>query len=192
MREEIDLPIQGPNVVIMPRKIIRRWMPDPKKITKQKGLRWLGPVLDDPNLFHLTRHSVSTAMLVGLFTAFIPVPFQMPLAAVLAFWLGCNLPISVALVWITNPLTIPAIFYGSYMVGTILLGVEPVEFTIQIDWHWIKTEGIKIWQPLLVGSLSCGVALGGLGYLATRLLWRWHVVYNWEKRKQIRRDNQNS
>ena len=153
-------------------------------------MRWLGPILDDPNLFHLTRHSVSTAMLAGLFTAFIPLPFQMPLAAILAFWLGCNLPISLALVWITNPVTVLPIFTGCYWLGSWLLGVETLDITVQIDWQWIKTEGINIWQPLLIGSLFCGIVFGGVGYFGTHLLWRWHVVYNWEKRKQARKNSQ--
>ena len=165
----------------MPRKIIRRWMPDPHKIANHKGLRWLGPLIDDPNLFHLTRHSVSLAFLVGVFMAFIPLPGQMLVAALLALWLRCNLPISVALVWITNPITIPPMFYGTYLIGTLLMGVEPVQFTIEMDWHWLK-----IWKPLVIGSLSCGVVFGTASYFAVRLFWRWHVVYNWEKRKQAR------
>ncbi|MCV6605277.1 MAG: DUF2062 domain-containing protein [Porticoccaceae bacterium] len=168
----------------MPRKLIRRWMPDPDKVTRQRGLRWLGPLLEDPNLFHLTRHSVSLAFLVGVFMAFMPIPGQMVVAALLALWLRCNLPISVGLVWITNPLTIPPMFYGTYLVGTLLMGIEPIELTIEMDWEWLKTEGAKIWKPLLVGSLSCGVVFSALSYWGIRLLWRWHVVYNWEKRKR--------
>ena len=170
----------------MPRHIIRRWMPDPHKIINHKGLRWLGSLIDDPNLFHLTRHSVSLAFLVGIFMAFIPLPGQMLAAALFALWLRCNLPISVGLVWITNPLTIPPMFYGTYLLGTLLLGVEPIQFTIEMDWQWFKTEGAKIWKPLIVGSLSCAVLLGAGSYFAVQLFWRWHVIRNWERRKQAR------
>jgi uncharacterized protein (DUF2062 family) len=37
---------------------------------------------------------------VGLFCAFIPVPFQMLLAAPSAIIFSANLPVSIALVWI--------------------------------------------------------------------------------------------
>lgn len=170
----------------MPRKLIRRWMPDPHKIAQHKGLSWLGNLLDDPNLFHLTRDSVSLAFMIGLFMAFVPIPFQMVVAALLSLWLRANMPIAVALVWITNPLTIPPMFFGAYRVGVLLLGMEPLEFTIDLSWEWLKTAGSQVWLPLLVGSLSCGVAFGAIGYFAIRGLWRWHVVYNWEKRKEAR------
>jgi uncharacterized protein (DUF2062 family) len=48
---------------------------------------------------------------VGLFCAFIPVPFQMLLAAPSAIIFSANLPVSIALVWITNPITMPPIFF---------------------------------------------------------------------------------
>lgn len=173
----------------MPRKYIRRWMPDPHKVVNHKGLRWLGPIIDDPNLFHLTRHSVSLAFFVGLFMAFIPIPFQMVIAALLALWLRCNLPISVALVWLTNPVTIPPLFFCTYLFGTVLLGVEPIDIHIKLNWEWLRVEGSKVWLPLLVGSLASGLLVGSIGFFAIRGIWRWHVVRNWEKRKRKRKQS---
>ena len=82
----------------MPRRSIKRFMPDPDSIKKHKSLRFLGSLLHDPNLWHLNRHSVARAMAVGLFAAFIPMPFQMLLAASLAILVRSNMPISVGLV----------------------------------------------------------------------------------------------
>lgn len=182
----------------MPRKYIRRWMPDPHKIANHKGLRWLGPLIDDPNLFHLTRHSVSTAMFVGIFMAFIPIPFQMLVAGLMALWLRCNLPISVVLVWITNPVTIPPLFYASYKLGIWMLGIEPTQIEFHADWEilweWLKqVDGAQLQEwlhniglPFLLGTFTYGLVLGGIGYFAVRWLWRWHVVNSWEKRKKSR------
>jgi len=91
----------------MPKKLLKRFFPSQEFIQKHPSLSFLGPVLQDPNLFHLNRYSVSMAFLVGMFLAFFPAPGQMVLAGFVAFWLRCNLPIAIALVWITNPITIP-------------------------------------------------------------------------------------
>jgi uncharacterized protein (DUF2062 family) len=47
----------------------------------------------------------------------------MLLAALAAVLLRCNLPLSVALVWLTNPLTVPAIFFIAYQVGALIIDV---------------------------------------------------------------------
>ena len=96
----------------MPKKIIKRMMPDHQTIKENKYLKIFGNLLHNANLWHLNRHSVAKAFAVGLFFAFIPVPFQMVLAAGLAIIVHANLPLSIALVWITNPLTMPFIFYA--------------------------------------------------------------------------------
>ncbi|MFO8025863.1 MAG: DUF2062 domain-containing protein, partial [Thiohalophilus sp.] len=121
----------------MPRKFIRKFMPDHDKIRNHVQLnRIFGTLLHDPNLLHLNRRSVSSAFAVGLFMAFVPVPFQMLLAAAAAIIVRCNLAIAVALVWITNPVTMGPIFFFCYKVGTWFLGapVHAVEFAP--SWEW--------------------------------------------------------
>ncbi|WP_159217560.1 DUF2062 domain-containing protein, partial [Klebsiella pneumoniae] len=79
-------------------------------------------VLYNPNLWCLNRRSAAGAFAVGLFMAFVPLPSQMIMAAGLAIVLGVNLPLSIALVWITNPITMPVIFYFTYKLGAWLMG----------------------------------------------------------------------
>ena len=42
----------------MPRKTLRRWLPDPHKIVESRAIHWMGPLFKDPNLFHINRTSI--------------------------------------------------------------------------------------------------------------------------------------
>ncbi len=172
----------------MPRRLIKRYLPDPHKIRDHKHLRCLGSLLHDPNILHLNRHSVSGAFAVGLFFAFMPMPFQMLLAAIGAIIARVNLPISVALVWITNPLTIPPMFYFAYLVGTWILGTPPVGGEFEFTAERIGQELSEIWKPLLLGSFVCGVVSATTGYLAIQIIWRWLVRRSWKQRCRKRRE----
>ena len=176
----------------MPRKLFKRWLPDPKKIRETPGLRFLGTLLHDPNLFHLNRHSVSVAFFVGLFVCFLPTPGQMALAALGALLFRCNLPIAVALIWISNPLTFPVIFYAAYKVGARVLGRPHGHFTFELSWDWLTSGFVAIWEPLLLGCLMFGVFFGAAGYLLIQWFWRWHVADRWKQRRERRQKKDGS
>ncbi|WP_207061089.1 DUF2062 domain-containing protein [Motiliproteus sp. SC1-56] len=170
----------------MPRRIIKRYLPDEAKIKEHPHLSKLGSLLHDPNLWHLNRSSVSLAFLVGVFCAFLPIPMQMLVAALLAIWVRSNLPVSVGLVWITNPLTMPPIFYFTYKVGALLLDRPVREIHIELSLAWLTQEVSQVWWPLLLGSVVCGVIFAVLSYLAVRYLWVWHVGRSWRRRQKDR------
>ena len=170
----------------MTKKFIRRYLPDPHKIRDHKHLRLFGKLLHDPNLWHLNRHSVSGAAAVGLFMAFVPMPFQMIPSAALAIYLRVNLPISVALVWLTNPITTPPIFYFCYQLGAWVLQTPVQPVTFELSWGWLTSELQRVWKPFLLGSLIVSTASAAAGYFGMQWLWRWHVIRDWEKRKRKR------
>ena len=170
----------------MPRKIIHRFLPDIGKLLQRPSLRWINSLSHDPNFLHLNRHSVSLAVFVGIFCAFMPLPGQTLLAAFMCFWLGANLPIGIILIWISNPLTIPPMFYLTHQLGSFLLNSDPIEFTVTLSWEWFSNIGSAILLPLLAGSLLSGIILSSAGYFAVRALWRWKVIKNWEARKDAR------
>ena len=68
----------------MPRKFLRKYLPDPMRIQEHKHLRMFGQRLADPNLWHLNRRSIAGGTAIGLFCAMLPMPFQMLPAAALA------------------------------------------------------------------------------------------------------------
>lgn len=150
------------------------------------SVRIFGSLLHDPNLWHLNRRSVTVAFFIGLFTAFVPVPTQMILAALTAIALRANLPLSVMLVWITNPVTMPAIFFFAYKIGALLLNQPPSDFAFELSWTWLSNELIDKWQPFLLGCLLSGLFCGLLGASTMHILWRVAVIHRWRKRQQQR------
>lgn len=163
-------------------------MPDPKKLYNIKGFNRVAHWFQDPNLWHLNRNSVAKAFFIGPFWAAMPMPWQMLTAAISAMLLRANLPLSVALVWISNPITMGPIWYFNYRIGALLLGEhakDNVQFEMSLD--WLGHSFIAIWQPLLLGSLVVGLALGSIGYLTIHLLWRIQVNLSWRKRLSDRR-----
>ena len=172
----------------MPKHLIKRIMPNAETIRNHKHLRVFGTLLHSANLWHLNRRSASGAFAVGLFMAFMPVPFQMVLAAAAAIIFQVNLPLSVALVWISNPVTMPAIFYFTYLVGTWLIGAPQGEFHFELTTEWLVQGLGAIWQPFLLGCFICGAIASIAAYTMIRGLWRWNVVKQWEARK-VKRHN---
>ena len=170
----------------MARNLLKRFIPTPAAIKSNPALQFLGDLLHDPNLFHLNRHSVSVAFFWGLFIALLPIPGQMPVAAGAALVFRCNLPICVALSWITNPLTMPFFFFITYQVGSLVLQSQPLMVEPKLTWDWLANEFGHLWRPLLAGSVLTGLIFGTLGYLGMQLYWRWHVSHNWKKRKKSR------
>ena len=170
----------------MPRQTLKSFLPSPAKMRRSGTLDPLGEWVYASNLWHLNRYSASMAFFVGLFLAFMPVPGQMFLAAAGAVLLRCNLPLSVGLVWVTNPLTVPAVFFIAYRVGALLIDVpvQDVQFALTIE--WFQHGLLRVWKPLLVGCLLCGLFFGSLGYFVINVLWRLRVVKQWRKRARRR------
>lgn len=144
-------------------------------------------MFQDPNLWHLNRHSASGAFGIGLFFAFWPVPFQMWLSAFAAIPLRVNLPLSIATVWLTNPLTMPPIFYGAYKVGAWVLGTDVGEFEFQLSWEWLMGSVNTIGPAFLLGCMICSVVFGSLGYATMNFLWRRSVIKSWQARRAKRK-----
>ena len=170
----------------MPRRLFKRYMPDPTSIREHKSLRFLGKLLHDPNLWHLNRHSVARGMAVGLFAAFLPIPAQMLVAAALAVVVRGYMPIAVSLVWLTDPITMPAVFFCTYQAGAWLMDVPARHLPDELTWEWISGELATLWQPFLLGSVVVGLVLGVIAYFGVMMYWRWWVSRQWARRKKKR------
>ena len=100
-----------------------------------------------------------------------------------------NLPISVILVWISNPLTIAPIFYLAYKVGSVFIDPVGGEFHFDLSWQWLSEGLVHHWQPFLLGCVLCGLFAGLLGSTMARIAWRRHTLKRWHDRR-LKRQNQ--
>lgn len=156
-------------------------MPKPREILDSNHLRVFGTLLQDPNLWHLNRRSASGAFAVGLFIMYLPPLGQMFMAAAAAIKLRVNLPIAVSLVWVSNPITIPPMFYLAYAIGAALLGrqIRTFEPAFWLDWH----NWLGVVEPVLLGSLICATFCSVAGYLTIQILWRWSLMRQLRRRR---------
>lgn len=161
-------------------KMMHKFIPDPEVIKRHKSLQFLGDKLHDPNLWHLNRRSISMAFAVGLFFAWVPTPTQMAFAAAAAIYFRSHLPISVALVWVTNPLTMPPLFYFAYQIGLDVLN-QPQQGEFSLD---AVLSGLgDVWQPFLLGCAIMGVISSVVGYFGIQAFWAYHVKKKWATRR---------
>ena len=166
----------------MPRNFLKKLF-NTQKLKEDSSFSIFGEFIHDQNLWHMRRRSVAGACAIGLFCAFIPIPIQMIIAAGLAIIFRCNLPISVALVWVTNPITMTPLFLLAYKVGTFLTDTHLGPFEFELSLNWLFTELRERWKPFLVGCLFSGTVAGLFGFIVARIMWRIHVVSFWRKRK---------
>jgi uncharacterized protein len=159
----------------MSKKLFKKYIPHRDVITGNRWIKKLGPRLQEPSLWHINRRSCAGGLAVGIFFAFVPVPFQMLLAAVAAIFFKVNILIAVPVVWISNPVTVPVMFYFCYLLGVELLNIEAGEFFFELSWQWLATGLGAIWQPFLLGCLVAGVVCSILGYVFVRVIWRYHI-----------------
>ncbi len=131
------------------------------------------------------RKMVSRAVFLGVFIAFIPMPMQM--ALVLAFMplLRFNVPIALAICWLSNPFTMPPMYYMEYMTGAFFLGTEvaPVEMTLE----WFSQNFDNIFIPLYTGTFFYAILGSFSSYWVVNHFWRSSV----HKDKKLHRNERN-
>jgi uncharacterized protein (DUF2062 family) len=152
---------------------LKKKLPTADEIRRHRSLRIFGNIIHSPNYWHFNRGSLARAAAIGLFCSLMPVPFQMLLSAAISLIFRANIFIAVVLVWISNPITIPPIFYFCYRIGRWLLNTPPIPFNIELSWHWFESTFIEIWKPLLIGSTVCALVSAIIGYLFVFFAYNW-------------------
>ena len=173
----------------MPSPFLHRYLPTRESMRNHAILRFLGHRLLKTELWNLHYRSVGGAFFIGLSCAFLPIPTQMLVAASMAIIGRCNIPLSVGVTWVTNPLTMGPMFFFAYKLGAWLLDTQVTITAVELSWSWLSSQIGQIWRPLLVGCLICGWVSRLSGMLVSRIIWRLHVVRRWQQRAGRRRND---
>ena len=149
------------------------------------NLGWLDKHLHDPCLWNWNRKSISKAFAVGLFCAFLPIPFQMVVAATLAVAFSANILLSISLVWVTNPVTMGPIFYFTYKLGCIILDTR-IDPYFSFSWAYLREVVTSGLPALLIGSLIVASLGAIIGYSSIQWLYRHRVgkrIKRWKRQR---------
>ncbi len=140
---------------------------------------WIDSRLYGHEVWVFKRHSVAGGLGLGVALAFIPLPIQMLLCLPFALFLKVNLPVALASVWLTNPVTAGPIFFFAFRIGLWLTGdsttwaSDPFEFSV----GGLTSVMEDIWAPLVAGCLLCGIVSGFITYLLVNFTWRLRIAY---------------
>jgi uncharacterized protein (DUF2062 family) len=177
--------------------MLERFLPTRDAITQSRLLRWLGPRIHDPLLWHVNRRSVARGVAMGVFFGLMIPIAQIPAAAIASLLLRGNLWIAAVSTLVSNPLTYGPLYYFAYRLGAGVIGTRtPIDLTAgdveqplrMIDsmaqaWAWLTGIG----QPLLVGMLIMAVTGAFIAYWGTQLVWRLRVTSKWRRLQHERR-----
>ena len=115
------------------RKFFKKYTPNREMVKEYKFLNFLGNSLFHGDLWRFNRLSFCRATVIGVFWGWMPMFFQMIPAAYCAVLFRANLPLSVAGVWISNPITMPAMMYIGYLFSV----TEIVIYMLRATWPWL-------------------------------------------------------
>lgn len=176
---------------------LRRLLPNPNTVREHRALRWLGPALHHPRLWHVSRRGIALGLAVGVFFGLLVPIAQIPFAAFAAVLLRANIPAAIGSTLVTNPFTFAPVYYAAYHLGEWLLGrsTEIAAGDLEIEKAaeqastgfaaWLELVS-SIGLPLAVGLATLASVLSILLYFAVQWTWRLRIIRTWQNRRKER------
>ncbi len=179
---------------------LKRLMPTKEALQRSRWLRWLGPGLFHPRLWHMSRRGIALGAGIGVFFAFLIPVAQIPLSAAVSVALRANIPAAVAATLVNNPVTFPAVYYAAWRLGNLVLGrqaneaeapVIPAASEVAANPHpdnlWQRSRAAlaSVGGPLLLGAFIFACAFAVLSYGVVN--GAWHLRVRLKRRARLRR-----
>ncbi len=114
-------------------------------------------------------HYIALGMAVGIFVSITPIiPLQTLVAIGLAFLVRGSKSAAALGTWLSNPLTIPLVYYANYKLGCSLLGYQKTLDSIAFDsFSQLMGLGLEVTWAMIVGGVVIGAILGVVAYFVT-------------------------
>ncbi|MDP1605417.1 MAG: DUF2062 domain-containing protein [Rhodocyclaceae bacterium] len=161
---------------------LQRHIPTREQLADKRWLRWLGPVLLEPRLWHWSRRGVALGVGIGVFFGLLIPIIQIPFSAVAAVVLRANVPAAAASTLITNPVTFGPIYYAAYQLGAWVTGEDaPAEARTPLPqqtgadesfWESLANVGLPLFVGLSISATIAGVS----SYALISFGWYWRVM----------------
>lgn len=165
---------------------LRKYMPSREELARNKFLAPIAHRFLTPELWRFTRRSVPRGVALGLFAAFIVPLGQIFLAAFMALPARANVPLSVAVTFVTNPLTFPFWAIVAKETGELVLNIDAsigagTAGQLASDRgplaQFFELAGVAAFGFVVLAAVSAA-----LGYVISSFVWRFVVA-----RKRARR-----
>lgn len=132
----------------------------------------MGERIFEPALWKPTRNGIIWAFSIGTFVAFMPVwGGQMIIVGLLAVLFRFNIPVSLLMVWITNPLTAFFIFSLEIRLGLAIMGKS--------DGFYKVTSIAELFSyitPLVIGGVITSIAMGILAFIVIHIVLKFGIT----------------
>lgn len=185
---------------------LHRLLPSPEAVQANRWLRWIGPALHHPRLWHMSRRGIALGAALGVFFGLLIPVAQIPLAAGAAVVLRANVPTAVASTLVTNPVTFGPVYFVAWKTGSWVLQ-EPAEdrrgpaaseadraaiaaaearggLRGWVEGVWLRVAALG--KPLFVGLVIFACVFGVSTYAIVSGVWHLRVRAK-RRRRQARR-----
>jgi uncharacterized protein (DUF2062 family) len=154
-----------------------RFLKHPRKLRERPVMRWFARHFLDKRVWRPTQHTLAGGMAVGMFITLQLLPIQTPAAIILAAIFRVNIPIAIALCWLSNPFTFVPIGGLEYAIGKWFLALYTKVPTTPFPDH-LPDSLVDAWVVLkehapvmLIGGILLGAVVSVLSYVITWSSW---------------------
>jgi len=167
---------------------VRRHLPRPDTIHRNRLLRPFARQLSQPNLWHLNHRSVPRGVAIGLGIGVIIPVMHIVVASLVAIPARANVMLAAAFTLVVNPLTIPPLYYAAYRVGLWELHHEAAVDPAAAAQASSELGKLLFWiheasGPIALGVLTIAVIAAALGYSVSLLVWMQWTRSKWRARR---------